>query len=126
MSQESQKDYQSSDVDYDNIATSQYQPLALVTGSVSQSDEHEWWNHRRCAGMPPWIFYPTITSKITENNDPYALARSICAGCSVRTECLEYAKATGETDGFWGGVDMSQQRKSAKKRLRGNQEGNKQ
>lgn len=125
MSQESQKDYQSSDVDYDNITTAKHQRLALVTGSVTQSDEHEWWSHSSCNGMPPWIFYPTITSKITENNDPYVLARSICAGCSVRVECLEYAKATGETEGFWGGVDMSYQRKSAKKRSQRNQEGSK-
>lgn len=123
MFPESRKDY--SDCDMDNVATCQQQRLVLANGSLSQIDDLGWWIHRRCAGMRPSIFYPTITSKITENYDPYALARSICAACRVRAECLAYAKATGETDGFWGGQDMSQQRKGTKQRIRRKKEGNK-
>lgn len=92
--------------------------FAVVTGSLSVSEDNEWWNHRRCAGMPPWIFYPAITSKNTENYDPYALARSICGGCGVRAECLSHAEATGEVEGFWGGEDMSARYKKARKTRR--------
>jgi WhiB family redox-sensing transcriptional regulator len=118
MSPEPQRDHGNSEGEEAVTKPVDHPTLALVNGSVSISDDNEWWNHRRCAGMPPWIFYPKVTSKITENYDPFSLARSICAGCSVRTECLEYAKATGETDGFWGGEDMSQQHKQAKKQSR--------
>ncbi len=105
--------------DFANEPESERRSFAVVTGSVSISEKYEWWNHRRCAGMPPWIFYPTIVNKKTKSScDPYSLARSICGGCGVRDECLAYAEATGEVDGFWGGEDLSARQKLAKKLAR--------
>ena len=34
-----------------------------------------------------------------ENN-----AKAICQACPVRAQCLDYALATGEKEGIWGGL----------------------
>lgn len=31
-------------------------------------------------------------------------ARLLCAGCPVRTACLDHAVTNGETEGVWGGL----------------------
>jgi WhiB family transcriptional regulator, redox-sensing transcriptional regulator len=36
--------------------------------------------------------------------DQVAKAKSICAGCQVRQECLGYALATHQIHGVWGGT----------------------
>jgi WhiB family redox-sensing transcriptional regulator len=36
--------------------------------------------------------------------EPAEPARQICAGCSVRQPCLEFALSQGITHGIWGGL----------------------
>lgn len=40
----------------------------------------------------------------------YALARSVCAACSVKDACREYALARPEIFGVWGGTTPSERR----------------
>lgn len=37
-------------------------------------------------------------------------ARTVCAGCSVRRECLAYALKHGETLGVWGGLSEDERK----------------
>lgn len=37
-------------------------------------------------------------------------ATRICAGCEVRTPCLEYALMNDERFGVWGGLTQAQRR----------------
>jgi WhiB family redox-sensing transcriptional regulator len=37
-------------------------------------------------------------------------AKAICAGCSVREACLDYALTTRQTFGIWGGTSETQRR----------------
>lgn len=46
-------------------------------------------------------------------------ARLICAGCTVRTQCLEEALAAGEQDGIWGGLTPEERRAEVRRRNRG-------
>lgn len=43
------------------------------------------------------------------STDPHdiAIARTICAACPLRAECLQQAIIGAETHGVWGGVDMA-------------------
>ena len=41
---------------------------------------------------------------------PAAAAKALCAGCPVRTECLEYALCDPDTEGVWGGTSLCQRR----------------
>lgn len=56
-----------------------------------------WADYAACQGASPELFYP----KQGYSSGP---ARKICAGCSVRTECLEWSIRNREWFGVWGGV----------------------
>jgi WhiB family redox-sensing transcriptional regulator len=39
-----------------------------------------------------------------------ARAQDVCDECPVRVECLDYAIATNQDSGIWGGLDEEQRR----------------
>jgi WhiB family redox-sensing transcriptional regulator len=45
-------------------------------------------------------------------------AKAICAGCDVRTQCLEYAVRTHKDAGIWGGMDEDERRRLRRSRSR--------
>jgi WhiB family transcriptional regulator, redox-sensing transcriptional regulator len=51
-----------------------------------------------CAGADPAVFFPP-------GDHPAAEARSICAMCPVRNQCLAYSVLADEPFGVWGGLD---------------------
>lgn len=62
------------------------------------SDGTEWWLHAACRRHPqPEIFF-------ADESEPelIALAKETCAGCSVKADCLAYARQ--EKFGIWGGL----------------------
>jgi len=71
----------------------------------SRVDEDESWRESaRCRGLSD-IMYP-------ENHNIRAvqLAKSICAECPVREQCLDYALRYNESHGIWGGMGERQRR----------------
>jgi WhiB family redox-sensing transcriptional regulator len=58
------------------------------------------------------MFYPEDGGSGT---DIYTFARKICAGCVVRTECLEWA-IKHEDWGMWGGTTPGERAKLRSKR----------
>jgi WhiB family redox-sensing transcriptional regulator len=69
-----------------------------------------WRNLARCRGVDPEIFHPV-------NDDVGAdEAKAICAACAVREPCLEYALATREKDGVWGGLTARERRRVIRQR----------
>lgn len=64
-----------------------------------------------CRGLEPSVFYP-------DEGDDAAEAKEICAGCSVRVACLEYALATREKSGVWGGATEKERRRMIRQRRR--------
>ncbi len=79
-------------------------------------DEASWKLHGACNGLDASIFYPN------DDDDPLELnaneAKEVCAGCHVRVSCLEYALASRERDGVWGGATARERRKIIRQRLR--------
>lgn len=55
-----------------------------------------WRQRAACRGKPTWQWYPSRGEVLT------GLARSCCASCPVREECLSDAISRNEL-GFWGG-----------------------
>lgn len=43
-------------------------------------------------------------------------AKSVCEGCPVEEPCLEYALATREPEGVWGGCTFSERRAILRRR----------
>jgi hypothetical protein len=63
---------------------------------VSQGHEDLWRVHAECHGQPTSWWFPT--------NGSAEQARTVCAGCPVRADCLQAALADVEEHGIWGGA----------------------
>lgn len=61
-----------------------------------------WREAGACASVDPDLFFPI--SAAGKAAAQIARAQRVCAGCRVRRECLDFALATGETEGIWGGT----------------------
>jgi len=74
----------------------------------------EWVHRARCKDEDPELFFPLGTTGTSTLQT--AMAKSVCALCDVRPECLEWALATGQDSGVWGG--LSEEERRALKRAR--------
>ena len=68
-----------------------------------------WRQRAACRGVDPEIFYPASEEEAEE-------AKAICAECSVRETCLEYALANREREGVWGGATERERRRIVRQR----------
>lgn len=65
-------------------------------------DHPDWYADAACAYVPnPEVFFPTKGNAGTQ-------AKTICAGCPVQTDCIEFAVESGQTYGIWGGLNGKQ------------------
>ena len=56
-------------------------------------------------------FYPPMhTERKHERLARERRAKSVCAACPVRTECLEHAVEVDERYGIWGGLNQDERR----------------
>lgn len=75
-----------------------------------------WRERAACLEYPAVIFFGLDDSESpAERRSREDMAKSICTRCEVRQECLEYALATREPYGIWGGLTEIER----KARLRG-------
>jgi WhiB family transcriptional regulator, redox-sensing transcriptional regulator len=71
--------------------------------------ETEWMRSGVCMETDPEAFFPNRgTSAMT--------AKSVCAECPVRTDCLDYALAHNERFGVWGGLSERERRLERQRR----------
>lgn len=62
----------------------------------TEPDPETWRDAAPCRRMGPALFYDD-----TREDD----AREVCARCAVSNECRDYAIATRQTHGMWGGLN---------------------
>jgi WhiB family redox-sensing transcriptional regulator len=64
------------------------------------------WRHfAACRSADPELFFPvTVSGRQVEE------AKAICAGCSVRSQCLMFATLTSQEHGIWGGLRDEERR----------------
>lgn len=62
----------------------------------------EWRSAGACLSADPDLFFPIATGPVGERQ--VAMARRICAVCTVKQQCLDFAIRTAETYGIWGGT----------------------
>lgn len=76
------------------------------------------WVHRaRCKDEDPELFFPIGTTG--QATAQIGAAKAICLRCDVRLECLEWAMATGQDAGVWGGLSEDERRALRRARRRG-------
>ncbi|EQD82892.1 transcription factor WhiB [Saccharopolyspora erythraea NRRL 2338] len=79
--------------------------LDILNGLFDLGEEEQEWQERAlCAQTDPEAFFPEKGGSTRE-------AKRICAGCEVRSECLEYALEHDERFGIWGGLSERERRK---------------
>lgn len=62
----------------------------------------------------PEVWFPVGSSGPAVTQREYA--KSLCRGCPVQGSCLQWALATGQEHGVWGGLDEQQRRDLHKQR----------
>jgi WhiB family redox-sensing transcriptional regulator len=69
-----------------------------------------WRDEALCAQTGPEEFFPERGSSVRQ-------AKAVCAGCSVRRPCLEYALGRDERFGVWGGMSEHERRRLKQERV---------
>jgi WhiB family transcriptional regulator, redox-sensing transcriptional regulator len=70
----------------------------------------DWRDHAACQSADPELFFP-ISPVGPPLDQAERRAKALCATCPVRRECLQFALATRQAHGVWGG--MSEQERGA-------------
>jgi WhiB family redox-sensing transcriptional regulator len=65
-------------------------------------ERRDWWRSAACRDADPELFFPVGAHGPAR--DDIALAKAVCATCGVRRQCLQYALATRQPHGVWGGM----------------------
>jgi WhiB family redox-sensing transcriptional regulator len=70
-----------------------------------------WQFRAACRGEDTALFFaPNYFERREEKEAREALAKAICARCTVREECLAYALRIREPHGIWGGLNEYERR----------------
>ena len=81
----------------------------------------EWWDLAACQSADPDLFFPIATVGAAAIG--IARAKAICARCAIRRQCLDYALASNEPHGIWGGTTEEERRVIASHRKLAHQVG---
>jgi WhiB family redox-sensing transcriptional regulator len=71
--------------------------------------DNEWMAQGKCAEKPPSLFFPSDGVGVE-------VAKRLCAECSVKAVCLEYALHNRIDHGVWGGTSERERRRILKAR----------
>ena len=70
-----------------------------------------WRQAAACRGVDPEVFYPV-------SDEQARAAKVVCERCPVRQPCLEFALASREREGVWGGATERERRRILRQRRR--------
>lgn len=77
----------------------------------AQRVDEAWQLKAACRGPQAEVFFPpSHFERKDEKLDRERRAKAICATCSVRRDCLDYALRIREPHGIWGGLSEVERR----------------
>jgi WhiB family redox-sensing transcriptional regulator len=79
-----------------------------VQRAAREGKGRDWWRSAACRDVDPELFFPVASQG--PGAEETARAKEFCAGCGVRRECLQYALATRQMHGVWGGTSEDERR----------------
>ena len=82
-----------------------------ATGSAQN-----WRSAAACRSADPDLFFPVSATGPAAAQ--IARAKTICAGCGVRRECLEFALTREQNYGIWGGTTAYDRQRDRRRRRR--------
>ena len=85
--------------------------------SIQSTTDEVWQPKAACRGPQAAIFFPPAHfERKDEKEAREARAKSICASCSVRRACLDYAVRIREPHGIWGGLNEVERKQLSSRR----------
>ena len=86
--------------------------MALTWSRNIEWDVDDWRDLASCRDTDPDLFFPVgTTGPAIEQIDS---AKQVCATCDAQDACLEFALATNQESGIWGGTSEDERRKLRK------------
>jgi WhiB family redox-sensing transcriptional regulator len=86
--------------------------VALTWTRPFEWDTDDWRQRSACRDTDPDLFFPIGSTGIAV--DQIEAAKVVCRGCEVQPACLEFALATNQEAGVWGGTSEDERRKLRK------------
>lgn len=86
--------------------------MALTWTRSIEWDTDDWRKNAACRDTDPDLFFPVGTTG--QAVDQIEAARGVCFACDAREDCLEFALATNQESGVWGGTSEEERRKLRK------------
>ncbi|MBA3288119.1 MAG: WhiB family transcriptional regulator [Acidimicrobiia bacterium] len=83
--------------------------MSILASSLTLgAADYGWRHHALCRDTDPELFFPigTTGTALTQIEQ----ARDVCRECTVRGECLDFALATNQDSGIWGGLSEEERR----------------
>ena len=82
--------------------------MALTYSPQSWELDDRWRDEAACAVTDSDLFFPVgVTGPAVGQ---IAAAKAVCATCAVQAQCLEFAIATNQEYGVWGGTSEEERR----------------
>ena len=75
-------------------------------------ERRDWWRSAACREADPELFFPVGAHG--PGASELAKAKAVCAACRVRRQCLQYALATHQLHGVWGGTSEDERQVRAR------------
>lgn len=69
-----------------------------------------WMDKAACTEVAPDLFFADATNLVDTK-----LAKSVCAECRVKDQCLQYALENRMEHGVWGGLSVQERRSLLRK-----------
>jgi WhiB family transcriptional regulator, redox-sensing transcriptional regulator len=82
--------------------------MTLNVATTPRRATIEWRVSAACRFVEPELFFPV--SAVGRSVVETERAKSVCAHCPVRRECLQFALATHQAYGVWGGMSEEERR----------------
>jgi WhiB family redox-sensing transcriptional regulator len=86
--------------------------MALIWNRTVAWDADDWRKFAACRNTVPDLFFPIGTTGPAV--DQIAAAKRVCSACEVQEPCLNFALATNQESGVWGGTSEEERRKLRK------------
>lgn len=80
----------------------------LLSERAERGERRDWWENAACRTADPDIFFPV--SSYGPGRQDVDRAKEVCAACGVRRQCLQFALATHQVHGVWGGTTEDERR----------------
>ena len=89
--------------------------MALTWIRNHEWDSDAWRDQAACRDTSPELFFPVGSTGLAV--DQIESAKRVCGQCQVAGDCLDFALATNQESGVWGGLTEEERRRRRKGEL---------